>query len=135
MSVETILARLEKVRKTGPNTWRSRCPGHGSKGLTLAIRSEADGRVLFKCFAGCDFDTVLGAIGVSPDECFPPKPIDHAAPIRKPFPAADVLASLEEESLVVLIAAADMANGKPVNRERLAVAADRIAMAREVAGG
>jgi len=135
MSLDTILSRLDKVHKTGPNTYRSRCPGHDSKGLTLSIRGEDDGRVLLKCFAGCDFEAVLGAIGVGLDEAFPPKPIDHAAPIRKPFPAADVLAGLEEEALVVQIAAADLANGKPVNRARLALASDRIAMARELANG
>lgn len=135
MSAENILSRLESVQQTSPNTWRSKCPAHGSKGRTLSIRAEADGRVLFKCFAGCDFEAVLGAIGVGLDEAFPPKPIDHAKPIRKPFPAADVLANLAEEALVVQIAAADLANGKPVDKARLALASDRISTAMELAGG
>ena len=51
-----------------------------------------DGRVLVHCFAGCGVSEILGAVGLDFDALFPPKPIDHAPPMRRPFPAADVLA-------------------------------------------
>ena len=137
MSSENILSRLEKVRKTGPNTYRARCPGHASTGLTLSIRTEDDGRTLLKCFAGCDFEAILGAIGVGLDEAFPPKPIEHARPIRRPYPAGDVLEGLTEEITVAWLILCDADKGKysPESKARLKLAIDRIHEGREIANG
>jgi hypothetical protein len=72
MSAAALLERLDGVRRTGPGTWRARCPSHGSKSLTLAIREADDGKVLLKCFAECSVDEVVGAVGLKLEDLFPP---------------------------------------------------------------
>jgi phage/plasmid primase-like uncharacterized protein len=42
--------------------WRCRCPVHGSRGSTLALRDGERGLVV-KCFAGCDPRDVLAELG------------------------------------------------------------------------
>lgn len=135
MSAETLLQRLAKVRSTGNGTWIACCPAHEDRSPSLTVRECDDGRVLVHCFAGCGFDQIIGAVGVDVNELFPQKPIEHAKPIRRPFPAADVLEALSRESLVVLMCIADAQAGKPINRERLATACERIQRGRELANG
>lgn len=103
MSVEDVLSRLEKVRKTGPETWLACCPVHGDKHPSLSIRDCADGRVLMRCHAQqCSVGDMLGAVGLDFDAIFPPKPLgDRLPPLRRPFPAADVLEAIFQDALVV----------------------------------
>ena len=72
----------------------------------------------------------MGAVGLTVADAMPPKPLgDHFKPIRRPFPAADVLMALRTESMIVWLAACDLAKGEiltPEKRERLNVAASRI---------
>jgi hypothetical protein len=56
-------------------------------------------------------------------------------PARKPYPAADALELLAHESLVVLMIAADMQEGKPIEYARLAKAVVRIQKVRDAANG
>jgi hypothetical protein len=68
-SFEFVLRELERhnCRITADHHGRARaqCPVHGSKGGTLSIGEGADGRVLLHCFAGCEVDQILGALGLS----------------------------------------------------------------------
>jgi hypothetical protein len=73
-------------------------------------------------------------------DLFPDKAIAHKPErsLRKSFPAADVLEALAGESLVVLIAANDIRNGKvPTDEDmkRLSVAIGRIEEGRRLANG
>lgn len=134
MSLQVLLSRLDAVISTGKGTWRARCPGHGSKGRTLAVKEADDGRVLVKCFADCDIHTVLGAVGLSVNDLFP-EPLPTTGK-REYFPVADVLRCLTQESAVVLVAARDVASGKvlaPEDHKRLTQATQRIHTALEVA--
>lgn len=136
MSSETLLSRLEKVRKTGPDSWVACCPAHNDKSPSMTVKDLADGRVLVHCFAECPTEEILGAVGLTFDALFPPKPMgDRIPPVRKPYPAADALELLAHESLVVLIAANSAARGEPVDRERLLKAAARIQRVRDAANG
>jgi hypothetical protein len=86
MSADILLARLDGVRRAGDRRWRARCPVHGSKGGTLSVREEADGRVLVHCFAGCGADEIVGAVGVDSPRCFPSDAstiASRAAPARR----------------------------------------------------
>jgi DNA primase len=49
MTVENVLQRLDKVRKTGAFKWQACCPAHDNSGPSLAIREMDDGRVLLHC--------------------------------------------------------------------------------------
>jgi predicted protein tyrosine phosphatase len=137
MSAAAFLSRLSQVRKTGAETWIACCPAHEDKRPSMSIREVDDGRLLVHCFAGCSFEEIAQAAGASLDEFFPEKPLYHRAkPIRRPFPAADVLECLSFEAAVVYFAATDLAQGKALpeeERQRLMLAQRRIREAVEVA--
>jgi hypothetical protein len=137
-SIENLLARLDKVRRTGGDTWQACCPAHDDRGPSLSIRATDDGRILLHCFAGCDVQDVIGAVGLTISDLFPPRPLDHLVkPERRPFPAADVLRAVGFEALVVSAAAVAMLAGQPfteLDRDRLILAASRIQAALTAAG-
>lgn len=102
MSAEALISRLDKVKATGRGTWICRCPSHEDKSPSMTVRELDDGRVLVHCFAGCEVSQILGAIGLDFDALFPPKPLaDRIAPVRRPFPAADVLECVMRDALLV----------------------------------
>jgi hypothetical protein len=133
MSAETLLSRLDKVRKTGAGRWIARCPAHGDRTPSLSIRELSDGTVLLRCFSGCAAADVLNAVGLDFDALFPERPIGRK-PERRAFSAMDALRCLEIEGLVILMAAHDLNVGKALSAgdiERLAVAVGRINAALE----
>lgn len=131
MSAENILQRLDKIKKTGQDKWSACCPAHEDKGPSLAIRETDDGRVLLHCFAGCSVDEVLGSLGMTFNDLFPPKPLDGHSfkPVRKPWNAGDVLSALAFEILVALQYANQLARGETLaelDRARLVTCASRM---------
>lgn len=136
MSYDALISRLEHVRQTGPGRWQARCPAHDDKGPSLSIRELDDGRVLVHCFAGCDVEAVLGAVGLNMEALFPPREIHHGRPERRPFPAADVLRALAFEAIVVMVSGRAMLNGKWSEAEqfRLGLAVSRIQAGLEAGG-
>lgn len=129
MSAAALLSRVECVRQTGPNRWIARCPAHEDRSPSLAIREIEDGRVLIHCFASCGVESVLGAVGMTFSDLFPPRPIGHARSIRQPFVSADVLRCIGFEALVVFVAASRLASGEALSaesRQRLTVSCGRI---------
>ena len=137
--IEDFLSRLNQVRKTGTDSWLARCPAHDDKRPSMSIRELSDGRVLAHCFAGCSFEEIAEASGTAIDEFFPERPLyQRAKPLRRRFPAADVLEALSFESSVVYFAAAHLAQGNALpesDRERLNLAQRRIREAVEIANG
>ncbi len=101
MSADTLLSRLEKTRRTGSGTWLACCPAHADKSPSMTVRELEDGRVLLHCFAGCDVGAVLGALGLEFGDLYPPNPVAQARPLRRPFPAADVLEVLMHDALTL----------------------------------
>lgn len=132
MSANTLLAQLEGVKQTGAGRWLARCPAHDDRRASLAIRELDDDRVLVHCFAACDVESVLAAVGLTFDDLYPPRAIASGKPERRPFPAADVLRAIGFETLLVSIAAAALAKGEPLaeqDKNRLALAHTRISAA------
>lgn len=137
MSLDAILSRLEKVRRTG-NSYLARCPAHDDRTPSFAVTEASDGRILAKCFGGCSFDEIVGAVGLDVSEWFPPKEIEYTKPFRRSFPAGDVLAAVADEAFFVAYAAAFMSQGGCLSAEdksRLMVAVERILEARRAALG
>lgn len=133
MDVTDFLTKLEGVK--GRNgSWVARCPGHEDRSPSLTVKELGDGRILIHCFAGCGTDVVLGAMGLTMGDLFPEPLATRLGPVRA-FTAADALRALSYESSLVVIAAADTAEGKPVDHERVARAAGRIAEALEYTCG
>jgi len=59
MTAAEIAAALGNARREGRN-WRCQCPAHGGSSLTLC--NAPDGRLLVKCWAGCDSVAVLAEL-------------------------------------------------------------------------
>ncbi len=139
MIADKLLSRLDGVQGRGPR-WRAICPAHESRHRTrtLAVFEADDGRVLVKCHAGCEVSAIVGALGLDLTDLFPPKPVDHAPRVRKPWAARDVVAALRAETMVGWVLLTDIANGKVLtkgDRERAKVAAERAAhLMRELEG-
>lgn len=68
--LETLLGRLEAVKQTKPSRWISRCPAHEDRTPSLSIRETDDGRILIHCFAGCETESVLDAVGLEFSDLF-----------------------------------------------------------------
>lgn len=142
--VETLLSRLDRVKQTGPQNFLAACPGpgheRGDRHPSLAIRETDDGRVLLHCPVCQDTSAVLAALGLEFGDLYPPRPDAHGIkPVRRPFPAGDLLKLIALEATVVLIAARDMLEfGDLVFGDagfaRLAQAADRIESALSISG-
>jgi putative DNA primase/helicase len=65
MTLAEVLARLESMRPCAAG-WVARCPAHPDTKPSLSIREGEDGKVLTKCFAGCDYRTIIDALGGRP---------------------------------------------------------------------
>lgn len=142
-SVGEFLARLDRVRESSPGKWRARCPAHGGKSQSLAIRETADGTILLHCFAGCEPAAILSAIGLTINDLFPdrglanPRRAGGAFPaLRRAFEAEDVIEAMQIEILTLQIAASTLARGEsltPEARGRLTLAASRLHAALDAA--
>lgn len=129
MSIDNLLSRLDRVKPTSPNTWLACCPSHPDKTPSLSVRKLDDGRILIHCFGGCSVENILSAVGLEFSDLYPPKPILHAKPERRPFPALDVLTSLAHEVAIVACAAGTLQSKGTLEDdecERLALAHARI---------
>lgn len=143
IGIDGLLARLNGVRKTGPNRWMARCPAREDRTPSLSIRLLDNGRILLHDFGGSGFDDILAAIGLEPLALIPEhlrhrrEPI-AAEPHRAPIPCCDALRVLAFQANVVLIAAHDVANGMPLSEAALDQVARAVLMleaAMQAAGG
>lgn len=130
MSVDALLTKLDRVRRTGDRRWIARCPAHDDKGPSLSVRELGDGRTLVHCFAGCGVEEVLGAVGLSFCDLYPEQRTgDHVPRERRPYSVRDLVRALRFELTVALVLLADVKAGKPLGdaeRVRAGIAADRI---------
>lgn len=116
-AAEVLLARLNGVRATGRGSWAAKCPAHEDRMPSLSIR-DAGERVLLCCHAGCTAGDVVAALGMTLSDLFE-KPLDHlrrpvASPLRPRINAAELLAQIQHESLVVVVVAERLVGGEPL---------------------
>jgi hypothetical protein len=67
-----LLARLKNVVRNGDG-WTARCPAHDDQRNSLSIHHR-DGRWLLNCHAGCRFEKIIGAVGMSAVDFFDDEP-------------------------------------------------------------
>ena len=80
------LAQRLNARRSGAG-WTARCPAHDDRSPSLSIRAGRDGRVLLRCWAGCDTAAVLAAAGLSwRDVCGDGQPQRLNRPYHPPRP-------------------------------------------------
>lgn len=68
--IERILVRLDMVRQTSRG-FMARCPAHDDRHPSLSVAEGEDGKVLMRCWAGCDVPEILVAIGLTWADMFP----------------------------------------------------------------
>ena len=133
MSIDNILNRLDRVKETGNSKYLACCPAHDDRSPSLSIRETKDDQILLNCFAGCDPQSVLDALGLTFSDLYPEPLGHHFKPTKQRVNAREILASLDHESLVVAIIGADFINRKSLDDEtweRLVTAVNRINSAR-----
>jgi hypothetical protein len=111
MNTDRLLGGLEKVRRIGQGRWTARCPAHEDRAPSLSVRETDDGRVLMYCFAGCQTEAVIDALGLRWEDLMEPLPAGvHMRPkVRRPWNVGDALALIDQEATVLAIIVADMA--------------------------
>lgn len=137
--IDEILERLKKVRRTGPNNWLACCPAHDDNNPSLTLHSSDTGKIVARCFAECSFGAIVDGVGLGYEPWFPPKQDgDFSPPIKRPFPAADVLRAVADEALILSVFIHDMDFAVPLKQDdidRAQLAATRILAARSLALG
>lgn len=72
--VERLRASLENVRPCGSGGLMARCPAHEDRENSLKIDEGDDGRALLNCFAGCEPERIVAALGWTMSDLFAPRP-------------------------------------------------------------
>jgi len=68
-ALDRVLDRLKNVRQKG-DSYKASCPvpthglGRGDRNPSLSIGTDAEGNVLLRCFANCETEAVVDALGL-----------------------------------------------------------------------
>lgn len=81
--VDLVLSRFKGVRPNGTGHM-ALCPAHDDRNPSLSISPGNGSGLLIKCFAGCDTEAVLKAVGLDWQDILPPRetPIRKSTPIK-----------------------------------------------------
>jgi len=135
MAIDSLLSDLDGVRETGHKKYVARCPAHEDRSPSLAIKDCGDGRVLIHCFAGCETEDVLSAVGLTFADLMPERINGQHSFRPQRFDTRQVLATLDHESLVVAIIGADFLEYRAIDNptwSRLSKSVERINTARAI---
>jgi hypothetical protein len=69
--VITLAKERGKVQRVGDG-FTARCPAHEDDCNSLSIGEGRDGKILFRCHAGCTFDQIVNGFGIKSQQVFPP---------------------------------------------------------------
>lgn len=139
---QVLLANLKNVRRTGADSWRTDCPNPvHDRGRGMLSVTDRDGVLLLHCHGCHDTPAILKELGLTLADLYErpinPTPeqrrVAQQAAKRSGWAAA--LRVLDDESLVVLLAGCEIANGMrlvPKDHERLVTALERIHSARRI---
>ena len=137
MDVRTILSRLGSVRKNGKQ-WMAKCPAHPDKSPSLSIREGSDS-ILMNCFAGCETEQVVAAIGLTMADLFYDSPTERGYRNDQPrMTLHDAVQCLSADFGMIALLTAEWLEGKKPDEEtfkRGALAAKRIDAALEFING
>lgn len=71
--INTLLPLLSGVVTLHGGKYKALCPAHDDRNPSLAIKEGDDGKILLKCWSGCSFESIVSALGLEPQDLFPPK--------------------------------------------------------------
>jgi hypothetical protein len=112
--IDLLLSRLDKVRKVGSNSYVACCPAHGDKTPSLSI-TEAKGKILVYCHAGCYPDEIISAAGLEWGDLFEDEwdaAHQRALTAKKPLGPVD---PLRVDENVLLITRAKLEKGETLS--------------------
>lgn len=69
MTTNDLLHRLHGVRPSR-GAWIARCPAHDDRSPSLSVKEGRDGRILVRCWAGCDLEHICSALGIRVPDLF-----------------------------------------------------------------
>ncbi len=135
MTIDALLSHFDGVKETANGKYVVKCSAHDDRNPSLAISEGDGGRLLLKCWAGCETEDVLSAVGLKFADVMPERVGDdhRYKPLRQRFDARQLLATLDHEAMVTAVIAGDILEHKHIDEEtwgRLAVAVNRINTAR-----
>lgn len=111
MSIELLLSKLDKVKKSGPNRWTCACPAHADKSPSMHVLLADDGKILINCKAGCGAYDILGAIGLEFQDLFPDT-AEFSPSQPKVLLPSEALLLLRQEAQIVLACAIQLTKGE-----------------------
>ena len=80
MPIERVLMQLNQVSGPTPTdcgrTWKACCPSHDDSSPSLSITEDSNGKVLMRCFAGCEQAAIQKALSWA-DDVWMPRNIRH----------------------------------------------------------
>jgi len=114
-SLDTILNQLDKVKAYGGNKWLACCPAHNDKHPSLKVTLTDDGKILIKCWAGCEITAIVTALGLELQDLFPDK-VNYAKGKKPPkFNRIELFERLVFEALILYVAIQQLQQGTPLN--------------------
>jgi hypothetical protein len=114
-----MLSRLNKVKSKGRDSWMCECPAHQDKSPSLKIDLK-NGKILIKCWSGCDTESILNAIGLDFSDILPDSPQFHRSKGTEPtIYATDALRVLKHEAQIIVLGAIYIKNNKPISDDDL----------------
>ena len=119
-NIDTLLSRVQKLKKMGDGKWLACCPAHDDKTPSLAIKL-ADERILIHCFAGCDVSGIVDALGLELSDLMTESK-RHSKPDNKrsKFNKHELFDRIVEESAILIVAIRQIFNGTPLNDNDMA---------------
>ena len=119
MNIDVLLSHFDGVKEAGFGKYVAKCSAHDDRKPSLAISEGDNGRLLLHCWAGCETETVLGAIGLTFSDVMPERigPEHSYKPVKQRFDARQVLRVLRSEATLVAIAAENIAEGILLSNE------------------
>ena len=70
-SLDKILLKLSKVQRSHTGGFVACCPAHDDHSPSFSIKEEANGKILFYCYAGCSFEAICHALDLTPQDINP----------------------------------------------------------------
>jgi hypothetical protein len=119
-SIDTLLSKVHRLKKTGDSKWLACCPAHDDKSPSLAIKL-ADDQILIHCFAGCDVSAIVGALALELSDLMPESK-RHTRPNNKrpKFNKSELFDRIVEESAISIVAIRQVFSGTPLNDDDMA---------------
>jgi len=114
MTIDQLLTCLDKVRKTGDGKWLACCPAHQDKSPSLAIKQTDDGKILIHCFAGCEVDVIVSAVGLTLADLMPDNPTYKKGSKPPKFNKYELFDRIAYESIILSLAIQQLINNIPL---------------------